>query len=125
VTVCPVGDVECGPESGDDDRVTEGVDGVGFEGVGLDLECEAEEGRLEKRSRRRRNGRRFFAAVPMLAILVLCRKWESLEVWRARVVFGRCQLAQGCARGMDMPRRAAEVVAYNWQATVGMLNKDD
>jgi len=81
VAFCPVGDVECGPESGDDERVNEGVDGLGFEGVSLDLECEAEEGsvllatigeRLKKRSRRRCNGRRFFAAVPMLAILVLC-----------------------------------------------------
>lgn len=66
--------------------MVEAVENVVVEGVGLDAECErlvlatAVGESREKSLRRCLDGRRFSSAVPMLSMLVLCRKREALEM---------------------------------------------
>jgi hypothetical protein len=106
VAVCPVDNAECGADSGDDDRVVEGVGDVGFEVVGLDADCEAEEGsvllatgreRWRKTLLKCRNGPRFFSAVPMPAISTWWSKignsWKNGE---RGLNYGRGRSCGGC-----------------------------
>jgi hypothetical protein len=74
-------------EHDDDNRATEGLDDLCFEGIGLEAECKVEEegsvwlatigDEWEKRLRKRSNGSRLFAGPAVPVILTLFQKWDT------------------------------------------------